>query len=118
MSRFLTWFVLLAGVWLILAPFSIGYLHMQAAHAIVEDVAAGVALVVVSLWSAAAPEALPGRGAWATTVIGIWIILAPTVIGYGAGSTADAAINDIAVGIIVLSLGLLRVFTARAQRVS
>ncbi len=116
MLKFLVWFVLIAGVWLILAPFSIGYLQMHAGRAIVEDVVAGAVLVALSIWSAASPAADAGRGAWATAVAGIWVIIAPTVLGYGAGSTANAAIDDVLVGVIVLSLGLVRVFTARVDR--
>lgn len=65
--------------------------------------------------------ALKADAAWwcnrALMLFGIWAIVAPFGLGYS--STTNAMTNDVATGVIVLALAIVReVFTGRRQPLS
>lgn len=89
-----------AGLWLLAAPFVLGYSAVGAAvsNAII------VGLVVLGLaWYRTANPARALSASWTNAVLGGWLIVAPFVLGYSA--TAAAVTNDIIVGLVVLTLG-------------
>jgi len=91
------WLNLVLGIWLILAPPVLGY-RAPAAH--VNDVAVGIAVAVVALASIVLPFLR-----YIQTVLGAWLVLAPWLLAYSG--EARATLNDLVVGLLVLSLSLL-----------
>lgn len=89
----------LAGVWLVLAPFALGY--SDVAEARWNDVIIGVAVAVIALVRVGAPVRYQ-EISWINFVLGIWLIAAPFVLGYD--DVTAALTNDIVVGAIVLAL--------------
>lgn len=90
----------LAGLWLVAAPFVLAYSDLQAAlwnDIVVGVLVAGIAVVRVSgayraTWLS-----------WTNVVLGVWLIAAPFVLGYS--DTTAALWNDIVVGVIIAGLG-------------
>jgi hypothetical protein len=91
----------LAGAWLIAAPFALGY---RGNAALVNDIAVGAAVLVLSVWATFSCRTLPS---WVTVALAVWLIIAPFVIGYDRiGEIVGAKANDIAVGVIVGAIAL------------
>jgi SPW repeat len=99
----ITWINLILGLWLIIAPFALKYAGL--AHpAAVEDVVMGIIVAAFSWWMLA--SALPMMGqAWFEMLCGIWVAIAPFVIGYSG--LAVARTNDVWVGIVVLVVAIV-----------
>lgn len=101
-----------AGLWLIVAPFVLNFEGAQAAqwnHIIV-----GAAVALIALVRASDPEERPGMS-WTNVVLGAWMIAAPFVLGYSGVN--DAQINSIIMGAVVMALGAFSAYeTNQAQR--
>ncbi len=102
--RWASWINFILGLWLIVSPFALKYSHV--AGAVPEDVILGILIAAFSLWMAATYEA-PSGPAWLVVLFGIWVIIAPFVLGY-SGQLASRVGNDVIVGIVVLVLALVR----------
>jgi hypothetical protein len=89
----------IAGIWLIIAPFVLLY---QRGTARVNDIVLGIVIGVFALIRALAPGAGTAWLSWLNALWGIWLIIGSFILGYaGAART-----NDIILGIIVLVFGL------------
>ncbi len=111
--RALSWITLVLGLWLICAPFALGYSaisHIAAG----EDVVLGILIAAFSLWVASAADSLMGVS-WLIILFGLWTAIAPFLLGYGR--IAAARNNDVPVGIVVLILALVRSAYARPRPV-
>ena len=86
----------LAGIWLIIAPF---VLHYGSSGNTWQEVVFGIIVGVLGIVRWAAPNLT--WPSWTNLVIGIWLIIAPWVI---PGTTAAARWNEAIVGIIVAIL--------------
>jgi len=97
----------LAGVWEILAPFILGY----SAYATPTTNAIIVGLIVTVL---AAVRFLGAYRAawmsWVNAVLGVWLIVAPFILGY----TGTPRTNDIIIGIIIALLGAWSAMATRS----
>ncbi len=102
--RWASWINFILGLWLIVSPFALKY--STVAGAVPEDVILGILIAVFSLWMAASLEA-PAGPAWLVVLFGIWVIIAPFVLGY-SHQMGSAVANDVIVGIVVLVLALVR----------
>ena len=91
---------IIAGIWLIIAPFVLAYGNETAR---VNDIVLGAVIGVLALIRTLAPNAGTVWLSWLNAIFGIWLIIAPFVLAY-AGATART--NDIILGIIVLILGV------------
>lgn len=94
---------LVLGIWLIIAPFVLGYIDSAA---ITNDIVVGIVLAgvaLVRLFSSFRPFWLN----WVNIVLGLWLIVAPFVLGY---TLAASQWNDIVVGIAVVALGAWNAF--------
>ena len=107
----------LAGIWLIAAPFWLGYAGLE--RALANDVAVGVAIVVLGLVRAGAPlrnEAL----SWIVATLGVWLVAAPFVLATtrdpDVPGVAAAFWNDLLVGILVIVLASWSALTTRRAR--
>jgi hypothetical protein len=87
----------LAGVWLMLAPFALGYGDVTAA--VWNDVIIGLTVFVLALFREAKPLEHEGVS-WTNFVLGAWLLVAPFVAGYG--DVGAAVGNDITLGVIIL----------------
>lgn len=98
-SRFATALVALAGLWLIAAPFVLGYANADGMRARSDDLLFGTAILIVAGY-----RLLRAPGAvWMSVVTGImgfWVVLSPFYIGYS--DVAAATWNDAIVGIFVV----------------
>jgi len=87
------------GIWLIIAPFLLGYSHLAVAtwnDIILGVLVAGTALLLKS--------GISGGGAsWTNIVFGIWLILAPFILNYG--NNPAPRWNDIILGVLVIVFG-------------
>lgn len=93
----------LVGLWLILAPWFLGY--PRALAAMWNDTVVGIAVLLLAGIRAVAPTRFIGISR-ANMVLGVWLILAPFVLQYGGdGSVLEniATWNDSIMGVIVIA---------------
>ncbi len=95
----------IAGIWLIISPFLIGYTANGAATW--NSIIIGAIVLILGWIRAANLLANPGLS-WINAILGIWMMIAPlALVGAAAAAVAHATYtNDIIVGIIVLVLGI------------
>ena len=102
-AKGLSWVIAVAGLWEILAPFIIGY--SSATGAMVDAIIFGILLLGIGIWAAL----VNSNGtikvlSWINAVLGLWVLLAPFIIGYS--KTTGAMVNDLIIGIVVVILGI------------
>ncbi|HEY2800707.1 MAG TPA: SPW repeat protein [Chthoniobacterales bacterium] len=91
---------IVAGIWLIIAPFVLVYAS-EAAR--VNDIVLGAVIGVFALIRTLTPNSGTAWLSRLNAIFGIWLIIAPFVLAY---ERATARTNDIILGIIVLILAL------------
>jgi uncharacterized membrane protein len=102
-AKTLNWLVAVAGLWEILAPFILGY--SVTAVAMWNAIIIGVVLIVLAVIAALHEQVSVDRTLdWVNAALGLWLILAPFILGYSA--VAAAMWNDIVVGLIVIVLAV------------
>lgn len=98
----------LAGLWEIVAPFTLGYAALAAATT--NAIMVGIIIAIL-----AALRFLGAyRAVWLSYIIGafgIWLILAPFVLGYSGFATPTT--NDILIGMIVVVLSFWAIASTR-----
>jgi hypothetical protein len=101
--KMLSWLVAVAGLWEALAPFILGYSAI--AVAMWNAVIIGLVLFVLAVVAARNDDARLDKNLdWVNVGLGVWLVLAPFILGYSA--TAIAMWNDIVVGIVVVVLAI------------
>jgi hypothetical protein len=105
----------LAGFWLIIAPWFLGYSGVPTA--LWNDVVVGAAVLIL----AGLRAIVPGRFvavSRANIVLGLWLIVSPFVLQYGRGLVLEnvATWNDIVLGVIVMASAWLSAETTRRAR--
>lgn len=93
----------LAGLWLIMAPFALGYRTAEDVVPHWNSVFAGSAVAVCSLVHALAPRETPWLGP-VLLAIGGWLVVAAFAGDYPGG--ARAAANDVVTGAVVVVAAL------------
>lgn len=91
----------IAGVWLIIAPFVLGYAALEAI--LWNDVIIGAAVAAFALFRTSQPNQFESLS-WINFVLGIWLIIAPFIIGHSALGAGEALWNDIIIGVIIVAL--------------
>lgn len=110
--KWVSWTNVALGLWLIAAPFALGYSGLT--RATTEDVVLGIFVATLALWRAVGSETLLMPDvSWLVAVAGAWVAIAPFIVGYQAASAAVG--NDVTVGIVVLCLAMWRAL-AQPQR--
>jgi hypothetical protein len=94
------------GVWLVLSPWVSRFSGDMTATA--NSVVIGVALLAAALGAMLMPRAWEE---WTEAVLGLWMIVAPWVLGYSALTNAVSA--AVVIGIVVLALALWTLATDR-----
>lgn len=98
----------LFGLWLILAPFVLGY---QTSAARANDIIVGIAIAImggIRFFSIRREVWL----SWINAVLGFWLFVAPFALSYVSSS---ARANDIIVGLIILALGVWSALATRSR---
>ncbi|GGP76848.1 SPW repeat protein [Saccharothrix coeruleofusca] len=106
----------LAGVWLAIAPFALHYAHPgEGFEGYWHDIVLGGAVAVLALARSLAPDRVRWLGV-VSVVLGLWLVLAPLVLGYQEWSgSATAAVNSIAVGALVVVTAVLSAVAGRGR---
>ncbi len=108
-AKILGWCVVVAGIWEALAPFILGYSSVAAG--LWNAMIVGVVLVILAVIAVYAQKpSIVKTMEWTNSVLGLWLILAPFILGYSA--TGAAKVNDISVGIVVIILAVWAALSA------
>lgn len=99
----------LAGIWLIIAPFVLLYGNSTA---LVNDIVLGIVIAVFALVRAFVPGFQTVWLSWLNALWGIWLIIGSFVLTYAG----QARTNDIILGIIVFVLGLCSATVSEQNR--
>ena len=89
----------LLGIWLILAPWALGFQHSTAAMA--NGVIIGLALVAAAAGAIFVPRAWEE---WIEGALGLWMVVSPWILKFG--SLHAARNSAVLTGIIILALAL------------
>ena len=123
------WALLALGVWLIVAPFALGYSAIDAA--VINDGTFGVLIVGLAAYSMVAPRRVAEAFAFLASAVGLWVASAPFLLGYAQWQGPDlgqsaapyvadypvpAIVNDVVVGFSVVILSLLQALAFRTWR--
>ena len=102
---------LILGLWLILAPWALGYSGQD--NAVWNQVIVGAAIALIALARVSAAESWAPLS-WVNFVLGGWLIVAPFVLTYNeTGNRTAIYWNDILIGAAVLVLALVSIAGAR-----
>lgn len=93
---------ILAGIWLILAPYILGYDYSRATT---NDIVVGIVVLVLAAVREVGDNYRVSWPSWINTLLGVWLILSPFILAYPSGS--PATMNDIVLGIVVGVLSLI-----------
>jgi hypothetical protein len=93
---------------LVLSPWALQYGPWPP---IVNATIVGALICVAGVWAASSPPDVTSPS-WANAVFGLWLMVAPWVVGYRV--LTEALANDTAIGLGVLVLASIRIATARA----
>jgi hypothetical protein len=91
----------LAGVWLIVSPFVLGYATRPVAMWV--TIVVGIIVLVLAWIRAAKPERHVGLS-WVNLLLGIWLIVSPFALTYA--TFARATWNDVVLGAVVVILAI------------
>ncbi|MCW8193923.1 SPW repeat protein [Proteobacteria bacterium 005FR1] len=99
---------ILLGIWLIAAPWVLGY---SGEPAMWNESLVGIAVIVVAAIKLASPIRL-AKISWVNVALGVWLIIAPFVLHPGTPlgaveGVSPALWNDIVVGIFIVVLSYL-----------
>jgi len=96
-QRWQDWVILVLGVWLFFAPFFMAYGSLSGAAAWDSYAAGAIATLFAAsaLWSPASKVE-----EWVNLVLGLWLVIAPFLIGFYA-SEATATWNHIILGVLI-----------------
>jgi hypothetical protein len=100
--RWASWTNVVLGGWLMLAPRVLGY---YAIVPTIEDSVLGAAVLIIALWSANTDRMTTGT-AWTNAVLGIWVVIAPWLLGYQNFPLAVA--NEMFTGILIVAFSITR----------
>jgi hypothetical protein len=103
-----SWANVVIGLWLMISPWAIGY---RAGAAMTEEVIVGAIVVAVALWSLSVPVTMTAPS-WINLMLGVWVLVAPWVMGYVRLATGSAT-NDVVMGIFVVLFAGFRIVSAR-----
>ncbi|MEU0675853.1 SPW repeat protein [Streptomyces sp. NPDC006172] len=100
--------VFLLGLYCAVSPWIVHYSAGQPAL-MTHNLIVGIAIGVLALGFTAAPARMYGLS-WAMCALGIWMIIAPWVVG--SSPDAGVVVNNVIIGALALLLGLMCAGTA------
>ena len=96
--KWVSWANFGLGLWLVAAPFALGYTAVRPAF--YQAVVFGAIVAGLALWrvlSGVRPRA--AKIDWSMAAVGLWLVIAPFVRGYS--DTTDAMMNQMIIGLAV-----------------
>ena len=87
--------IVLAGIWLIISPYLLGFAHTGSAT---NAITIGIIVAILALIRILTPENT-GWLSWVNIVLGVWLLISPFILGYMA---AGDLWNSIILGILVI----------------
>lgn len=112
-----SWVACAAGLWLALAPLTIGYAPAGRGFAgFWHDIVFGAAVAVIAATRALVPDHMPVLSL-ANAGLGVWLVLAPLSLDFTWPEASSAVANVVAVGVVVVAASLTSAaLTARNRR--
>ncbi|HEX2911781.1 MAG TPA: SPW repeat protein [Chloroflexia bacterium] len=100
------WLGVIGGIWLIIAPFILGYSNNSTP--LYNDIIFGIIGIVLTGFcalTAGQPNTAQARriAGWLSVLEGVWLIIAPFVLGYN--NIGAALWNDIITGVLFVIIG-------------
>ncbi|MFC5381666.1 SPW repeat protein [Aquipuribacter nitratireducens] len=103
----------LLGIWLVIAPWVIGYGDQT--NAVWNHTVIGIAVAVLALVRVAAPHTAAALS-WVNVVLGAWLIVSPFVLVYeDGGPTVGIYWNDILVGAAIMAMGIISALATHSR---
>jgi hypothetical protein len=96
-SLILGWANVALGLWLIIAPWVLGYGNPTAET---QDVVVGILITVISVWALSTTVTSAGA-AWAQMGLAVWLFIGPWVLSYA--NTSPAFTNDLIVSTLIVT---------------
>ncbi|GAB1333810.1 SPW repeat protein [Streptomyces sp. E-15] len=100
--------VFLLGLYCAASPWIVHYSASQPAL-MTHNLIMGIAIGLLALGFTRAPERMYGLS-WAMCALGIWMIIAPWIVGRGPDT--GVIVNNVVIGALALALGLICAGTA------
>ncbi|GIF12866.1 SPW repeat protein [Actinoplanes teichomyceticus] len=94
---------LLAGLWLAISPWVVGF-DLTAPAVRVNNLVLGIAVAVIAVALTAAPQRMV-RLSWATAALGAWVVVSQWIIQQSS-SSAPIMINNVVSGALIMVLGV------------
>jgi hypothetical protein len=115
-TKTLSWLIVLAGIWEVISPWVLGFSNLPSA--MINAVITGALLIIYGLVAAfTRSSGLAMVLNWLNALVGLWLIVAPFVMGFAALSYA-AEISSIIVGAVAVIFGIwAAVAASRRSRV-
>jgi len=107
----LTWVELALGIWLIASPMALGY-ALSRPIAVAENLLPGIFLIGTSGWVLARHAGRLGAD-WSQELCGLWLIIGSVALTFAR--LPHAGLNVLIVGLLVLAVDLLDVWTLTRQ---
>ncbi|MDX1520968.1 MAG: SPW repeat protein [Anaerolineae bacterium] len=107
-AKRLSWLMILAGLWLLVSPFVLGYVTIEGAMR--NAIMVGILLVVIEAGAISSDLPVMDKALdWLSAFLGLWLIAAPMVLGFAAFLVPTW--NAIIVGGVVIVLSLAAEYT-------
>lgn len=94
---------IVAGAWIFLSPFLLGF--SQLSGALWNNLIIGAAVIIFSASHATSGTARRAWASWINVVLGTWLILSPFILGFSADTRPFW--NNIVLGAVVVILALI-----------
>lgn len=98
-ARWASFINFLAGVWIIISPYTLGYSSMNSA--LMNNMTFGAIIAILALVRIANAKRYESLS-WINTILGLWIIVSPFIIGY---PTVVSQLDNVVAGLVVAILG-------------
>jgi hypothetical protein len=118
-DRWRDWVMLALGAWLFLSPWILGFTVAPAeGEAVASGFAAaawnawilGVVIAALAIWAALK---FAEWHDWANGVLGVWLVVAPWILGFAAQTAA--LWNHVVVGLLIIALAAWELWEVRHQ---
>lgn len=97
-TKWMSWINGVLGLWFLIAPFTFGYSGSRVA--LWNSVIVGLLIAAFAFWEASTEET--AGASWSVSVLGIWMVFAPYLLGYAAITAAFW--SNLIVGLVVAAL--------------
>lgn len=116
-NGWLSFIPFLSGLWLAVSPFLLAYANSNipnAQSATANNVVAGVLIALLAFISLYGSRVMVGFLSWILSLLGIYQILAPFIIGYT--NIDQAVMNDVIIGLTILVFSASRALGVNLQK--